>query len=210
MMWEDGAHEYVEQTSHHPPVSHFLVNGPNNTYRYYGYLSFLTNAWFNSCKLTNVGKRAVDIKGAHIEFNYCIDQYSNTFWGAFRHENIGEMHFNDTTNGLKADFKLGNVSGGFSDCFEGEIVDKEGNSVSTFKGSYLTHIDFDGKRYWDIRKDIDIEAYPVKKQLQSSSIYREDSNLLYERKMDEAQEAKETLENLQRHDRKMRAKLGPK
>ena len=44
----------------------------------------------------------------------------------------------------------------------------------------------------------------------SSSIYREDSNLLYERKMDEAQEAKETLENLQRHDRKMRAKLGPK
>ena len=25
MMWEDGAHEYVEQTSHHPPVSHFLV-----------------------------------------------------------------------------------------------------------------------------------------------------------------------------------------
>ena len=62
----------------------------------------------------------------------------------------------------------------------------------------------------DIRKDIDIEAYPVKKQLQSSSIYREDSNLLYERKMDEAQEAKETLENLQRHDRKMRAKLGPK
>ena len=26
--------------------------------------------------------------------------------------------------------------------------------------------------------------------------------------MDEAQEAKETLENLQRHDRKMRAKLG--
>ena len=62
----------------------------------------------------------------------------------------------------------------------------------------------------DIRKDIDIEAYPVKKQLQSSSIYREDSNLLYERKMDEAQEAKETLENLQRHDRKMRAKLGSK
>ena len=39
-----------------------------------------------------------------IESNYFI---LNTFWGAFRHENIGEMHFNDTTNGLKADFKLG-------------------------------------------------------------------------------------------------------
>ena len=210
MMWEDGAHEYVEQTSHHPPVSHFLINGPNNNYRYYGYLSFITNAWFNSCKLTNVGKRAVDVKGAHIEFNYCVDQYSNTFWGAFRHENIGEMHFKDTTNGLCADFVMGNVNGKTSDYFQGEIVDADGNTKSTFRGSYLSYLEFDGVRYWDIRRNIDIEPYPVKPQLKSGSIYREDSLLLYERKLDEAQEAKDKLENLQRHDRKMRAELGPK
>ena len=57
-----------------------------------------------------------------------------------------------------------------------------------------------------MRKNIDIEAFPVKDQIKSSSIYREDSNFLYEKKLEEAQEAKDKLENLQRHDRKLRAK----
>ena len=156
--------------------------------------------------MTNVGKRAVDVNGSHIEFNYCVDQYSNTFWGAFRHENIGEMHFKDTKNDLSADFVMGNVSGKTSDYFEGEIVDKDGNTKSQFKGSYLSYLEFDGVRYWDIRRNIDIEPYPVVPQIKSGSIYREDSLLLYEKKLDEAQEAKDKLENLQRHDRKMRAK----
>jgi len=33
----DGADLYVEQTSHHPPVSHMLIEGPNGAYRYSGY-----------------------------------------------------------------------------------------------------------------------------------------------------------------------------
>lgn len=206
MIWEDGAHEYVEQTSHHPPVSHFLINGPNNNYKYYGYVSFVTNAWFNSCNLTNVGKRTVEVNGSVIEFQYAVDHYSNTFWGTFRHESIGELSFEDKISGLKAEFKMGNIVGKLSDYFQGEIVDKEGNSVSSFSGSYLTNIEFDGVRYWDVRKNIDIEAFPVKDQIKSSSIYREDSNFLYEKKLEEAQEAKDKLENLQRHDRKLRAK----
>ena len=120
------------------------------------------------------------------------------------------MHFKDTTNGLCADFVMGNVNGKTSDYFQGEIVDADGNTKSTFRGSYLSYLEFDGVRYWDIRRNIDIEPYPVKPQLKSGSIYREDSLLLYERKLDEGQEAKDKLENLQRHDRKMRAELGPK
>ena len=42
--------------------------------------------------------------------------------------------------------------------------------------------------------------------MKRASIYREDSNFLYEKKLEEAQEAKDKLENLQRHDRKLRAK----
>ena len=37
MMWEDGSHEYVEQTSHHPPCSNFIIFGPNNNYIFSGY-----------------------------------------------------------------------------------------------------------------------------------------------------------------------------
>jgi hypothetical protein len=206
VMWEDGSHEYFEQTSHHPPCSNFLLIGPNNNYRFSGYMNFKSNAWINSMKLTNSGKRCVDFKdGTHIDFNYCNDQYSNTFYGNFRHEYIGDVYWRDTTHGLNADMSLGGSKDSrFSDYFEGTIKDKDGKVLSNFTGSFLSHIDFDGKRYWDIRHNIDIEKYPIKKQLKSSSIYRQDSNYLYERKMEEAQEAKTELEEIQRRDRRLR------
>ena len=206
MMWEDGSHEYVEQTSHHPPCSNFLIIGPNNNYKFSGYLNFTSNAWFNSMKLTNTGKRCVDFKdGTHIDFNYCQDQYSNTFYGTFRHENIGDVHWNDVTHELKAEMSLGgSAKSALSDYFEGTIKDKDGNVLSSFTGSYLSHIDFDGVRYWDIRRNIDIEEYPIKNQIKSSSIYRKDSLLLFERKLDEAQDAKTELEEIQRRDRRLR------
>ena len=33
MMWEDGSHKYVEQTSHHPPYSNFIIYDPNNNFK---------------------------------------------------------------------------------------------------------------------------------------------------------------------------------
>ncbi len=33
----DGTKLYSEQISHHPPISYFLVQGPNRNYKYYGY-----------------------------------------------------------------------------------------------------------------------------------------------------------------------------
>ena len=121
------------------------------------------------------------------------------------HENIGDVYWNDVTHEIKAEMSLGgSAKSRLSDYFEGTIKDKDGNVLSNFTGSYLSHIDFDGKRYWDIRHNIDIEEFPIKKQLKSSSIYREDSLLLYERKLDEAQDAKTVLEEIQRRDRRLR------
>ena len=206
MMWKDGSHEYVEQTSHHPPCSNFLLLGPNNNYKFSGYFNFKSNAWINSMKLTNTGKRCIDFKdGTHIDFNYCQDQYSNTFWGDFIHENIGKVYWNDVTHGINATMELGGSAvSRLSDYFEGKIVDKDGKVLSSFTGSYLSHIDFDGVRYWDIRHNIDIEQYPIKNQIKSSSIYRKDSLLLYKKKMEEAQDAKTELEEIQRRDRRLR------
>lgn len=71
-------------------------------------------------------------------------------------------------------------------------------------GSYASHIEFSDKRYWDIRDEVTMESF-IPKQLKSSSVFREDSNLLKQGKITEAQEAKEMLENIQRKDRKLRA-----
>ena len=205
MIWEDGSHEYVEQTVHHPPCSNYIIYGPNNNYKFSGYYDFKSNAWVNSCKLVNQGKRKVEFKdGTIIDFDYIQDEYSNTFWGTMRHENVGEIHWK-VNDGLECTCKFGgNDKSELSDYFIGEIKDKEGKILSRISGSYLSHIDIDGKRVWDIRRNIDIEAYPVLPQLKSSSIYRPDEILLYEKKIEEAQEAKTSLENIQRKDRKLR------
>ena len=204
MMWEDGSHEYVEQTSHHPPRSHFLIIGNEKKWRYYGYFDYTSNGWFNSFKLTNSGTRFAEFSNtkSKIQFNYPVDNFGNTFWGTMRQESIGELTFKDLTNGYQAVIKMG-PSGQLSDFFEGTI-EKDGNVISNIKGSYLEYIEIDGERYWDIRKNINIESYPIKNQIKSSSIYRPDSLKLLEKDLEGAQEKKDELENLQRHDRKLR------
>ena len=119
-----------------------------------------------------------------------------------RQESIGELTFKDLTNGYQAVIKMG-PSGQLSDFFEGTI-EKDGNVISNIKGSYLEYIEIDGERYWDIRKNINIESYPIKNQIKSSSIYRPDSLKLLEKDVEGAQEKKDEQENIQRRDRKLR------
>lgn len=62
----------------------------------------------NSFKLTNKGKRCVEFKdGTKIQFNFCHETYSNTFWGTMRHESLGEVLYKDLTNGYECLVKFG-------------------------------------------------------------------------------------------------------
>jgi hypothetical protein len=53
-MYEDGSKVYLEQTSHHPPVSHYLMVGPDNSYKFSGFSLFKTSAGFNSLKVNSI------------------------------------------------------------------------------------------------------------------------------------------------------------
>lgn len=44
----DGSRYYLEHTSHHPPITHYLLEGPNNSYRMYGYYEFIGKMGKNS------------------------------------------------------------------------------------------------------------------------------------------------------------------
>lgn len=59
-------------------------------------------------------------------------------------------------------------------------------------------------RYWDIRENKYIKSYDVPNPSKSSSLLREDRVALAQANLVEAQKEKERLENLQRHDRKIR------
>ena len=73
----------------------------------------------------------------------------------------------------------------------------------------MGYLNFDGVRYWDIR-DKDKIHFPPRKEdivpnsLPSDAVKRTDRIFLEEKPVDEAQVEKERLENLQRHDRKLR------
>lgn len=90
-----------------------------------------------------------------------------------------------------------------TDSLNGEII-VGSKVVSVLKGSYLSHIEFDGKRYWDFRENFPIKVIDTDKPLPSSSLLREDRILLEQGRLEEAQIAKEKIENLQRADRKLR------
>lgn len=54
----DGSKFYGEQTSHHPPITNFLLEGPNNLYRFSGFFEY--KAWLsglNSLGGSRVGKQ---------------------------------------------------------------------------------------------------------------------------------------------------------
>ncbi len=51
MKYEDGSTIYLEQTSHHPPISHYIMYGPNNNYTFSGFSLFSSSAGLNSLKV---------------------------------------------------------------------------------------------------------------------------------------------------------------
>lgn len=55
----DGTECYCEQISHHPPISYFLVMGPNKIYTYYGYYLLDIGARLNSISILSKGKRSI-------------------------------------------------------------------------------------------------------------------------------------------------------
>jgi hypothetical protein len=110
MLWEDGSKIYLEQSSHHPPISHFYMIGPKNNYKYHGHCNFGAGAGFNSVKVNNKGKRMIEFPdGGKIHFTFCNEIYNNSFFGTIRQESIGDIVFKDLVHGFELVIKLGNV-----------------------------------------------------------------------------------------------------
>ena len=200
----DGTQFYVEQSSHHPPVSHYEVYGPNKSYYYCGYSQFSSSAGLNTLYVNNKGKRYMKFKdGVKFDFDFYDEIFSNSFWGVLKHETTGEVRYTEKQYNVSCTVKIGKQKGMPSDYIYGEIM--IGNKVvSVLRGSYLSHIEFDGVRFWDIRENFPISVIEKSKNLPSSALTRDDRRLLEEGKAKEAQEAKEKIENLQRYDRKLR------
>jgi hypothetical protein len=218
-LYSDGSKMYMEQTSHHPPVSSFQIYGPNRAWETSGFCRYKSGAGLNSFWLQNNGKRVMKVKEPKMEIDYGFfnDAYNKCFWGndgKTLHTTAGECIYEEKKLGIKAIIKFDTVKGKPNDYFSGEInytnkYTGQPQKISIL-GSYLSYIEFDGVKYWDIRENFPIKLIEINDNLPSSSLIREDRVLLEEEKMEEAQIAKDNLENLQRNDRKLRQKYGSK
>lgn len=48
---------FLEQSFHHPPITHYYMVGPNKNYIFHGFSNYSSTAGLNSLKLINKGKR---------------------------------------------------------------------------------------------------------------------------------------------------------
>ena len=201
---EDGTKLFAEQTSHHPPVSHYYVEG--NGFRVSGYFNYTAKAGLNSVTVINIGKKTFEFFDGYVVSLSCPEElFSGTFFGTMKHESLGSIKANDN-DGNYCVINLGKIKGKPSDYLQGIIYDAGGNQLSKLEGTYLGYLEFDKIRYWDARY---VRPYAIRYQqaLLSDSETRKDILVLRSGNVDQAQTAKEELENIQRNDRKLRNKF---
>eukprot|EP01024_Parvocaulis_polyphysoides_P035289 TRINITY_DN3124_c1_g1_i1.p2 TRINITY_DN3124_c1_g1~~TRINITY_DN3124_c1_g1_i1.p2 ORF type:complete len:247 (-),score=31.52 TRINITY_DN3124_c1_g1_i1:586-1326(-) len=85
--------------------------------------------------------------------------------------------------------------------YEGQGQEKV---LSECSGSWCSHIDFDGERFWTLKKERLSEWIPIEDKIPSDCSNREDLVFLAAGDQEQSQKGKIKLEQLQRADRKLR------
>jgi len=123
----DGSRVYMEQVTHHPPVTYFYYDGPNQMYRFYAHTNFSAGVRMNSVNVKQEGIKVVEFgDGTVIRFTPLQDLFSNSLFGTLNHMCTGTINFTDEKNGLTAWYTIGAAGKKYAkDYFKGEIKQGE-------------------------------------------------------------------------------------
>jgi len=230
----DGTKLYCEQITHHPPVSAYYMVDAAGNYQLYGTgevnarLSGLnciegkrvgqTTIIFKDGGKVLVSNPEMIIEGIMMGDRIINHQKSFTLVDSMN-EITAEVKFTynpsgtvaKLTSGFKNLFSRGSKSQEekvFNDAFTVEIVSTESEqkkTLSTGVGSWLSFLELDGEVFWKVTdKEQNKWVDQAKNQLDSDSAKRLDSQFIRIKDFDKAQKEKDTLENNQRLDAKLR------
>jgi len=119
---EDGTHIYCEQISHHPPITHIHIIGPDNIYEFSMYSGYSARASWNSVKVNVIGNKWIKFKdGSIVKWNNMEDQINNTLWGTMARQVTGKQEYKDEINHITAYIEPGTVNKKVQDYIEGNI-----------------------------------------------------------------------------------------
>ena len=153
---QDGAKIFLEQTSHHPPRSHMLIEGPDGNYTVNGFCTLNVKAGFEKAPFANIlidGHTTYKFKdGQTVKCSLTNFRLWNIMTGNLSWQTVGEWTLEDKANDLTAVVKMNTEKDKPQDFFSGEIC-KGGQKVCSIYGNYMGFVDFDGVRYWDLRDE---------------------------------------------------------
>lgn len=219
----DGTKIFCEQISHHPPISSWQVTGPGNIYHFYGHGRTSASARGNSLKGYQTGLNCIEFgDGTKLTFTLPVLHIGGVMWGERVLYYEDTISFKDEKNKLQCDVQfnaeaVGFVKGLFTkakqpvDYIRGEIIrvstekSKKKDIVAVLEGSWLDHLDIDGKRMWSAETTLPNVIFPVDDPLPSDCRFRDDLVALAEKDIPTARESKLMLEERQRYDAKLRS-----
>jgi hypothetical protein len=221
--FEDGTAVYCEQSSHHPPASNFQVLPPDSAFRLYGYGIFSAHWKGNVIHGLQKGPNLVEFPAdgtvISIELPHAI--FKGLIWGDRVQDYGGCLTFTDKKNDLACDLVFNPEAPGWvaswfttakhpSDWLSGDIyrmstrTKTKKDVLAKVEGSWLSHLDVDGKRYWDLKEVAPWSIRPADDPLPSDCRYREDLQALLGGDEEEAQRLKVKLEEKQRREARLR------
>jgi hypothetical protein len=128
-----------------------LIYGPEDCYRFSGFYDIEVSPGMNSLTIRNKGRRRFEFRdGGCIETTYAVNEFSGTFFGTSRVEELQGFVIEDKKNEIRCEIDFGKVKKKPSDYFMSKIVQK-GAPMSHIEGTCLGFLNIDDKRYWDGR-----------------------------------------------------------
>ncbi|KAK9825405.1 hypothetical protein WJX81_001449 [Elliptochloris bilobata] len=259
---DDGTSIFLEQISHHPPVSAFQLIGPGAAFQFNGVSQPEVAYKANAIRTTARGVRHVSFPdGQRIEVSYpyyilrgilatamprgdvvgvarfvdhenrlccevtCGRQQGTAHWLLSRSEALRGTIFRFRSTNAELEARSNSVPAkpkssfsSFSNAFTSVLsVSSSGRSppelvpeeqLASCSGNWLSHLDWDGRRYWTLA-ETEARTWQVPKEaLPSDARERADLVALGRGDLKAAQAAKEALETRQRADAKLRKDAG--
>lgn len=125
--FHDGTQFYCEHTSHHPPITNFLIEDVDGLYKMWGYYEITGKMDYNALISGLRGPNNLVFKdGQHIRFGYPSYRLGGTVVGDRSVELIGSCTFEDLTNHRKAVVLMNTYKAGWIGAYTGSKDEVEG------------------------------------------------------------------------------------
>ncbi|KJE91894.1 hypothetical protein CAOG_02957 [Capsaspora owczarzaki ATCC 30864] len=218
---EDNTAVFVEQVSHHPPISRWEVSGPAGDYIFRGQVGWSVSGFGNSMKSQQKGECSIEFTstGQKVTFDLPYVSIGGLLVGDRTFDFGGTMHFHDHANQLSCDLtfhpdsrsglwrRLFRSNKTLRDVARGVIV-RGREEVCAVDGSWLSHLDIGAERFWELGQQKPSSVFPVADPLPTDSRFREDVQALAEGDLERAEELKTLTEEKQRYLRRVEQASG--